>query len=123
MQHVEKIERDILEAVYDKGMVGFFDGSHSPAAQMLNAKYPAEQEQQAVMVIAQYLLEERYLFPFFDFDAGKESRNYVRGITPKGIDKLRQLRRPWLHWICANWFPFSVAVISATIGLTNIFVN
>ncbi len=121
MQDFKRLERDILEAVYENGRTL---GPDTPAAQVLIQKYPSEDEMQAVTVDLQYLLEQRYLWPYFGVN-GHELREGggTRGITPKGIERLRQLRHPQVHWICANWFPFSVAVISATIGLTNIFVN
>lgn len=123
MQRLEEMERDILEVVYDHGWLGYLNSAHTPAARILNAKYPAKQEQQALVVAFQYLLEERYLFPFFDGKTGKELRDYARGITPKGTDRLRRLRHPRLSWICDNWFPLLVAATSAVIGTTNIVVN
>ena len=33
--NVNKVERDILEAAYTLGRIGYFDGSHSPASQSL----------------------------------------------------------------------------------------
>ena len=121
MQDFKRLERDILEAVYENGPTL---GPDAPATQVLMQKYPSEDEIEAVTVALQYLLEQRYLWPYFGVNGHEaRSRGDTRGITPKGIERLRQLRHPQVHWICANWFPFSVAVFSATIGLTNIFVN
>ena len=39
----------------------------------------------ASTVLMKYLVEERYLFPFFDGKTGKELTDYVRGLTPKGL--------------------------------------
>lgn len=121
--NLARIERDILGAVYDKGEIAFLNGSHSPASQFLSAKCSSEQELQAVTITIQYLLEERYLFPFFDGRTREELRAYARGITPKGIDRLRQLRHPALYWMQKNWFPLVVAVTSVAIGTTNVVVN
>ena len=124
LQKVDEIERAILETVYDEGSVGISNGSLIPASQVLKAKFPSEGEQQAVTVTLQYLLEKRYLFPYFD-DKGNELRagGHARGITPKGIDRLRELRHPRLDWIKKSWFPLVVAATSAAIGVTNIVVN
>ena len=123
MKRVDEVEHRILEVVHDKGRLGFFNGANSPATEVLNAKYRSEAEQQAVMVTVQYLLEERYLFPFFDAKSGEELRNYARGITPKGIDRLRELQDPGRYWRRKNWFPLTVAVITALIGVGSIISN
>ena len=124
MQNLEKLERAILEAVCDKGSIGLENGSLTPAAQVLAAKYPSERERQDLTVALQYLLEERYLWPYFN-DKGKEDRTagHTRGITPRGVDRLRKLRHPQLYWMGENWFPLLVAATGAAIGLTNIVVN
>ena len=119
MQNLKRLECDILEAVYDKGFVL----PNSPASKVLSEKYPSEHEQQVVTVTLLYLLEERYLWPFFNHEGREKSAGHARGITPKGIDRLRKLQHPWWHWISKNWFPVLVTAISAGIGITNIFVN
>ena len=121
----DRMERDILEAVYDIGQVGFFNGSHSPASKVLNEKYSGtgmDSETQQLPALLNYLLEERYLYPFFD-TSGKEQRGgYARGITPKGISRLRELQSSVCAWIRSNWFGVAVAAISALIGIASIIV-
>ena len=119
----DRMERDILEAVYDIGRVGFFNGSHSPASKVLNEKYSMDSAQQQLTVLLNYLVEERYLYPYFDAKSGKERRDgYARGITPKGINRLRELQCPVGTWFRANWFGVAVAAISALIGIASIIV-
>ena len=79
--------------------------------------------QQQLTAVLNYLLEERYLYPYFDI-SGKELRDgYARGLTPKGIKRLRELKHPALTWAGANWFPVVVALITASIGVASIVVN
>ena len=58
MRSLDRMERDILEAVFEKGRTL---GPNSAATQVLMQKYPSEDEQQAITVALQYLLEHRYL--------------------------------------------------------------
>ena len=121
----DRMERDILELVYDKGFLGFFGGSPSPATKVLSEKYSGtgvDSETHQLAALLNYLVEERYLYPFFDH-SGKEQRDgYARGITPKGMDRLRDLQSPVCAWIRSNWFGVAVAAISALIGIASIIV-
>ena len=122
--HKETMERDILEAVYKFGEIR----PGTTASQILADKYPLEEGKNSpltrVTVMLNYLLEERFLFPYFSSSTGEELRNNVaRGITPKGLDRLRRLRHPVRTWIGENWFPVVIAAITATIGIASIVVN
>ena len=113
-----KMELDVLAAALELGPI--LPGSL--AAQSLAEAYPGEQE--ALTVVADYLIEERFLFPLFNSTTGTELRNgRARGITPKGMDRLRRLRRPVRTWIGENWFPVVVAATTASLGITSIVVN
>ena len=115
-----EVERFVLETVYDKGCLM----ANTDAQQVLNAKYPSESQQQFVTVTLQYLLEERYLWPYFDKDGNElRSGGFTRGVTPKGIARLRKLRNPSRHWMSNNWFPLLIAGFSAGIAITNMVVN
>lgn len=112
-----KMELDVLAAAFDLGPI--LPGS--PAAQSLDEAYPGELE--ALTVVADYLIEERFLFPLFD-STGLQVRNgRARGITPKGMDRLNRLRHPIRTWIVENWFPVAVATTTALIGIISIAVN
>ena len=83
----------------------------------------ADDTQQHLTAVINYLLEERFLYPYFD-SSGKELRDrYARGLTPKGLRRLRELRHPVLTWVGANWFGVVVAGITASIGVASIIVN
>ena len=113
-----RMELHVLAAAFELGPI--LPGT--PAARSLAEAYPGEQE--ALTVIADYLIEERFLFPVFDSTTGTEVRNgRARGITPKGMDRLRRLRRPVRTWIGGNWFPVVVAVTTASLGIITIVVN
>ena len=120
---LKQMERDILETAHTLGRIGYFNGSLSPATESLKDKYRSDEEQQQVTVLMKYLLEKRYLFPFFDGKTGKELTDYVRGLTPKGFRRLRELQAPRRVWFEDNWFPVVVAAITAMIGVGSIVVN
>ena len=119
----ETMERDILEAVFEFGVI-----RHGTcASQILANKYPHEAGDNSpltqVTVMLDYLVEERFLFPLFT-SSGEELRSgFARGITPKGLDRLQRLRHPVRTWIGENWFPVVVAGITATIGIVSIVVD
>ena len=120
----ETMERDILEAVYDFGEIS----PGTPASQTLEDKYSLDTGDDSpliqVTVMLNYLLEERFLFPYISGQSGEELRDgFARGITPKGLDRLQRLRHPVRTWIGENWFPVVVAGITATIGIASIVVN
>ena len=120
----ETMERDILEAAYELGEIR--PGTH--ASQALSDKYSSDAGDNSpriqVTVMLNYLVEERLLFPYFSSSSGEEFRDsFARGITPKGLDRLKRLRHPVRTWIGENWFPVAVAVITATIGILSIVVD
>ena len=122
---VNEVERDILEAAYTLGRIGYFGGSHSPASQSLFEKYDKEDDDvsQSLTVVLNWLIEERYLFPFFDANTGKELSLYARGITPKGYRRLQELRHPVRTWIRANWFGVLVLCATVLIGVGSMAVS
>ena len=121
----ETMERDILEAVYEFGAIRH----ESRASQVLADTYSAAEVDGTdllvpLTVMLNYLVEERFLFPIFSSSRGTELRDgFARGITPKGLDRLRRLRRPVRTWIEENWFPVVVAGTTALIGISSIVVN
>ena len=103
-----------------------FDGGPilpgSPAAESLAEAYPDGQH--ALTVVTDYPIEERFLFPVFNSNTGMVVRNgRARGITPKGMDRLRWLRHPVRTWVGENWFPVIVAATTALIGAISIVID
>ena len=123
---LRQMEQDILEVVRDIGDIGFRDSSHSPASKVLIEKYIDKddpwQSNQQLTVLVDYLVEERYLFPVFN-QKGEVSGSYARGITPKGLKRLRELQAPRRTWFKENWFPVIVAGITTMIGIGSIVVD
>lgn len=118
------MERDILEAVYEFGEIR----PETRASQILADKYPMERVSNSprtqITVMLNFLVEERFLFPYFERSSGKELRDgFARGITPKGLDRLQRLRYPVRTWIGENWFPMVVAVTTVTISSASMIVN
>ena len=118
-------ERDILEAASKFGMIGPF-GDDSGLKELTKKYGDDKQTMQRLTVVIQYLLEERYLYPFFSSD-GEELRHHARGITPKGSERLKRMRHPIRTWMGANWFALSVAALTTIISIisvtTNLIVN
>ena len=119
---VKRIELDILEAAHTGGRIGYFNGDCSPATKALNEKYSTLEDQQQLTVVMAFLTEERYTFPIFD-TSGKLQHGYIRGITPKGQDRLQELKHPIRTWAKANWFAVVVAFTSASIGVASVIAN
>ena len=120
---LKQMERDILEAALTKGAIGQVLRSNKPASIILREKYGSTEAREQLIVVTQYMLEERYLFPLMDDDNPVDSSNYVRGLTPKGLKRLRELKAPRWTWVKENWFPVAVATITAFIGLGSIGVD
>ncbi len=119
---VTQMELDILEAVHTMGSVGYLNGSNTPATEILLEKYGSEEANRQLNVLLAYLIEKRYLFPYFGTN-GKELSGYAQGITPKGVNRLQELQHPIRTWVRANWFAVVVAGITATIGIASMVIN
>lgn len=124
----DHMEQDILEAAYNLGSIY----GESSALKALLAKYPAQETgrsrdlnspEQQLTVVINYLLEERYLYPFFTSDGEEVRHGRARGITPKGIERLHRLQHPTATWLKNNWFPVVVATITACIGILSIVLK
>ena len=120
----ETMERDILEAVYEFDEIR----PQTRASQVLTDKYSAAEAGNIaplvqVTVMLNYLVEERFLFPYFSSEGEELRDGYARGITPKGLDRLGRLRHPVRTWVGENWFPVVVAGTTALIGISSIVVN
>ena len=120
----ETMERDILEAACELGVIRH----GTRASEALVDKYSSDAGDNSplvqVTVMLNYIVEERFLFPYFSSSSGTELRDgFARGITPKGLDRLKRLRHPVRTWIGENWFPVAVAGTTATIGILSIVVN
>ena len=121
--NMRRMEREVLEAVYELGRITF----DSPATKSLTEKYPDkggyDNPVQHLTVMVNYLLEERFLFPYFS-SAGEEQRQGdARGLTPKGFERLQQLRHPIRTWLGANWFPVVVAVTTAAVSVASMVIT
>lgn len=120
---VAHMERDILDAAHTLGWLGYYNGEHAPASKRLYERYTSEDDKQALTAVLNYLVEQRFLDPMFN-SSGDELRNgYARGITPKGAERLRELKHPVRYWASKNWFPVCISIITATVGAGSIIAN
>ena len=116
---LKQMEQDILETVHSLGRIGPL---MSPSSRALWEKYSSTDAGAYLNTVIDYLVEKRYLFPFFD-EAHKEVHATSAGLTPKGLRRLRELQHPWRTWVKKNWFPVAVAAITAFIGLLSVGVD
>ena len=120
---LKQMERDILETVRARGEISGYYCSISPTSQFLLDKYPPGEGENERLVLIDYLVEERFLFPIVDPSSHEAISGFTRGITPKGLTRLRELQAPRWHWFKGNWFPVIVAAITAGIGVGSIIVD
>ena len=120
---LKQMERDILETVCAQGEISGYYSSISPTSQFLLDKYPPGEGENERLVLIDYLVEERFLFPIVDPSSHEAISGFTRGITPKGLTRLRELQAPRWHWFKGNWFPVIVAAITAGIGVGSIVID
>ena len=120
---VKKMELDILEAVHKRGNIGFIHKPDTPAAKFLQKKYPSFEATRQLHAVIEFLIEERYLLHFHAPNKEGGASGAVRGLTPKGFKRLRELQAPRWAWFKENWFPVVVASITASIGVGSIIVD
>ena len=118
---VSQMERDVLEAAYHHGAImKVADGSMFP-------QYVSDDERsiKQVEIVIDYLVEERFLFPFIRRTSSHQTVivGLAGGITPKGISRLWELRYPRRTWFEKNWFAATVAVAAFLTGVGSILVN
>ena len=125
---LKRMERDILEAA-TLGSIGFLYSLNSaastnltPASRVLMEKYGPIDAYGQLVTIINYLVEKRYLFPYFD-NSRKEISGQAAGLTPEGLKRLQELQCRIRAWVCENWFPVAVAGITAFIGIGSIVVD
>ena len=85
-------------------------------------KYGSSDAYEQLVAVIDYLVEKRYLFPYFD-KVRKELRGQAAGLTPEGLKRLQELRHPRWTWVRENWFPLAVAGITAIIGILSVGVD
>ena len=113
------VERDVLKAVQLYGRLGPTDQEQDTALGWLAKRYDMSDHatSQLLTCVSDYLVEQRYLWPYFSSEGGQIVQARVRGITPKGIERLRELDHPVRTWVGRNWFPVVVAAIASTVAL------
>ena len=111
---MENMELDILRAALDGPL-----GRGSRGAGQLTSKYRVvgdeEGELRQLTVAIDDLVNEGYLHPYYNSDGKRATTAInVRGITFKGRRRYRELRHPRFAWAERNWFPLTIAAITAT---------
>ena len=114
---MKNLELDILQAALDgpimRGEVGL---------DKLRIKYQEvdydETESRQLAVAIDDLVNQGYLHPYYRSNGTRQTTDvWVRGITFKGRRRYRELRHPRLVWAGRNWFPLTIAAITATIPI------
>lgn len=119
---LKNMELVILKAICKCGEIDLGNAKKSAAQLEISSKFDSGEESRQVRVFLNYLVQERFLFPFYDNN--KTPRfDSAMGITPKGLDRLNRLQHPACSWIYDNWFGAIVAGIMALIGMANVWVS
>ena len=112
-----------MDAVHELGALENF---HPHASSVLLKKYGGDADiQRQLAIVTDYLLEERFLFPFIRTDR-ELANGFARGLTPKGFRRLQELKHPARTWLKANRFGVAVAsfaAFSTLIGATSLLVS
>ena len=117
---IERMERDILEAVYE---LGGLENFHTAGSRALTEKYGSNSDvQRQLEIVSDYLVDKRFLFPLYRSDM-VQAQGFTRGITPKGFRRLQELKHPFWTWFKANWFAVMVASITAGLALASVLVD
>ena len=114
---VKQMELDILETVHTRGNIGFIHKPDTPASKFHHEKYPSLEARRQLVAVTEFLIEERYLLHFSAPNKDGDTAGPIRGLTPKGYKRLKELQHKWKTWFCKNWFPVAVAFTTAVIGL------
>ena len=119
---MKNMERDILQAALDGPLT-----PKAPGTKALVSKYhdpdDGERGSRQITVAVDDLVDQGYLRPYFNSD-GTRSKTAVnvRGLTFKGNRRLRELKHPQRVWAERNWFPLTVAFLTAAVPIvTKIF--
>ena len=113
-------ELDILVTVKDYGAIGYSNGSHTKASERLLSLYPDESVgyDGIVSIFVDALVDSGHLLPVNNAE-GRPRQAYARGLTPKGVRRLYEVKHPVRAWMKANWFPFVVACVTTCVGVVN----
>ena len=113
-------ELDILVTVKDYGALGYINGSHTKASERLLSLYSDESVgyDGIVSVFVDALVDSGHLLPVNNAE-GRRTRAYARGLTPKGLRRLYEVKHPVRAWMKANWFPFVVACVTTCVGVAS----
>ena len=113
-------ELDVLVTVRDYGALGYLNGSHTKASERLLSLYPDESVEYdgIVSVFVDALVDSGHLLPVINMN-GSRIQASARGLTPKGVRRLYEVKYPVRAWIKANWFPFVVACVTTCVGVAS----
>ena len=115
---VKLFERKLLEAATN--------GPLLPGSDNLNAvekEIGGLWDDAGVTTVLDVLIESGHLWPFRDADTGGIVRTMCRGITPKGIERLDQIRAPRKAWARNNWFALLIALSTIAASIGSLIVN
>ena len=98
----KKMDRQILETAAS----GEIMTPNHPAFKSMCDSQPAEHDQALTCTLI-HLVNHGYLVQLYEKD-GNEARNgWSRGMSPRGYQRLQQIRHPIRSWTSQNWFPLS----------------
>ena len=88
----KNMELVILKAIRKFGEIDLGNAKKSAAQLEISSKFDSGEESRQVRVFLNYLVQERFLFPFYDNN--KTPRfDSAMGITPKGLARIHRRTR------------------------------
>ena len=123
---VSRMEREALEAAYTVGEIARLEDNPFSPPYLLYAGDESSTKQ--LEIVIEYLVEERFLFSYVHRGNHSQTMKVGRagGITPKGMDRLRELRSPRRVWFEKNRLPAIVAgaaVFGGAASVASVVVN
>ena len=116
------IELDILRIVKRLGPIDLNGHSYKENFKQLRDLYDEESDQELMRYMFKSLVKSRHLSPIIN-DDGREVASTAFKLTAKGERRLQKLECPIRAWARRNWFPLSVAIITAGTSIANIVLG
>ena len=117
---VRLFERKLLEAATNGPLLPGNDNLNALKEELAELWGDGE----GITAVLDVLIDSGHLWPFRDTKTGAISnRTMCRGITPKGIDRLDQLRAPRKVWARDNWFALLIALSTIATSIGSLIVN
>ena len=116
---IKEMELDVLEMAHDCGLLHPDNSKFNTRCDVIKERHDCNDS--SILNIIDSLVLNRYLLGLGEHNSYALGR--ARGITPKGYDRLQELKYPTKVWVKKNWFGVFVLGITTVVNITAIVVN